>query len=202
MVETKRPLGSTRTFDTTLGVLTYAELADKIAPHLLRLLDDIDDGKYRNRPFDGELMCDFHFAIIGEIIPGIAGKWRQKDVAVGVWVPPESFKVPVLMSEFSKNLEARINGVTDLDLAIETLAYLEGEFLHIHPFQDFNGRTVRALLREALHRLDLPIVDTAVEPKTSEDANYRTALAEYDNGRMQALKDFWYVRLAKTEKFL
>lgn len=199
MVKEKRPLGTTRTFDTTFGVMTYAELADKIAPNLMKLLDDIDDGKYRQRPFDCDLICDFHHAIIGNIIPDIAGKWRKHDVAVGVWIAPESFKVPLLMNEFAKNVAARISNAENLDLAIETLAYLEGEFLHIHPFQDFNGRTIRALLRETLYRLDLPIVDTAIEPKTLKDKKYRQALAEYDTGRIQALEDFWYERLANTD---
>lgn len=194
MAEEKRPLGTTRTFGTTEGTLSYAELAEKIAPNLVQLLDDIDAHKFRSRTFDPELIQEFHFRIIENLIPDIAGRWRSRPVQVGNWLPPEPFEIPVLISEYTKNLESRLYFATTIDLQIEALAYAEGEFLHIHPFQDFNGRTIRALLRELLHRLNLPIVDTSVAIGSDSAHHYQEALAEYDNGRLQALKDFWYER--------
>ena len=40
---------------------------------------------------------------------------------------------------------------------LEFLAFAEGRFLTVHPFADFNGRTVRLFLAELLRRLDLPV---------------------------------------------
>ncbi|MBQ9017750.1 Fic family protein [Candidatus Saccharibacteria bacterium] len=188
MATEERSLESTtRTFDTTKGKLTYAELSDLIAPKLLQLLDDITDCKFINHSFDEDLIKNFHFRIIGDIIPGIAGKWRNVPVQVGNWLPPEPYEIPIKMHEYVANMQARLDKSVTLDLQIETLAYAEGEFLHVHPFQDFNGRTIRAILSELLMRFDLPLVDTAVKRETPEFRKYQNALAEYDNGRIVSL---------------
>ena len=197
MVAEKRPLESTtRTFDTIKGELTYAELSDLIAPKLLQLLDDITDGKYLDMPFDETLIKNFHYQIIGDLMPQIAGKWRTIPVQVGNWLPPEPYEIPAKMHEYVANMQARLDNSDTLELQVETLAYAEGEFLHIHPFQDFNGRTIRATLSEILMRFDLPLIDTAVGRETSRFKEYQNALAEYDNGRMAALIDFWQDRLS------
>ena len=187
---------TTRTFDTTKGRLTYAKLSDLIAPKLLQLLDDIADGKYSEKSFNDELIKDFHRRIIGDIMPQIAGRWRAVPVQVGNWLPPEPYEIPVRMREYVANMQARLSNSGTLDLQIETLAYAEGEFLHIHSFQDFNGRTIRAILSELLMRFDLPLVDTAVKRETPEFKRYQNALAEYDNGRIASLVDFWQDRFS------
>lgn len=197
MDSAKQPLKSTtRTFDTTHGKLTYAELSDLIAPNLLQLLDDIDNKNYADRDFDVELIQEFHHRIIGDIMPEIAGKWRKVPVQVGNWLPPEPHEIPVLMHEYVLNVQERLNHSDTTDLQIETLAYVEGEFLHIHPFQDFNGRTVRALLSEVMTRFNLPLVDVAVSRETAQFKQYQDALAEYDNGSMGSLIDFWKKRFS------
>ena len=197
MDSAERPLESTtRTFDTTNGELTYTELSDLIAPKLLQLLDDITDNKYTNSPFDEKLIKEFHFRIIGDIMPEIAGQWRKVPVQVGNWLPPEPYEIPIEMYEYTNNVQTRLNNSETLDLQIEALAYAEGEFLHIHPFQDFNGRTIRAILAELMMRFDLPRVDTAVKRNTKQFKDYQKALAEYDNGRMADLIEFWKNRLS------
>lgn len=197
MVAEKRPLESTtRSFDTAKGKVDYAELSDLIAPKLLKLLDDIVDGKYLERSFSEELIKDFYYEIIGEIMPGAARKWRAVPVRVGNWFPPESYEVPAKMHEYVANMKVRMKNAKTLDLQIETLAYAEGEFLHIHPFEDFNGRTIRAILYELLMRFELPLVDVAVERDTDKIKEYQNALAEYDNGRMASLIEFWQERFS------
>ncbi|SDU84967.1 Fic family protein [Jiangella alkaliphila] len=187
--------GLTRRFGTTHGELTYAELADAIAPHLERLLDRIADGEFAARPFSEALAQEFHVEIIGSILPDIAGRWRRESVRVGMHVPPEHFLVPMRMRQYADNVRTRLEFATSLDLQIELLAYAEGEFLHVHPFTDFNGRTIRALLSELLVRLDFPPVEVSVERGTDRFREYGTALAHYDNGRLDALIDFWFRRL-------
>ncbi|MCL2451916.1 Fic family protein [Candidatus Saccharibacteria bacterium] len=186
----------TRTFATTHGVLTYAQLADQIAPHLLSLLSDIADGKFLARDFDENLIREFHRRIIGEILPDIAGKWRGVTVQVGVHVAPPPSEIPLKMREYVANLRERFSHADTTDLQVELLAYAEGEFLTIHPFADFNGRTIRALLTELLMRLDLPPVEVAVQRNTPMFKRYQNALAEYDNDRLQPLIDFWVERFS------
>lgn len=197
MPEEVRKIGTTRTFDTTQGVLTYAELSDVIYPHLVSLLDDVNSDSFAERAFDEELIKEFHSRIIGKVIPEIAGKWRSKAVQVGNHLPPEPFELPVLMREYTLNVQARIKNADTIEKELETLAYIEGEFLHIHPFQDFNRRTIRALLTEILSRFSLPIIDLAIGNTSEEFHIYQNALAEYDNGRMMALIDFWYKRFGE-----
>ena len=191
----KQPLESTtRTFKTTKGTLTYAELSDLIAPKLLQLLDDIADEKYRNHQINEDMIQAFHQHIVGDLMPNIAGKWRNVPVMVGNWLPPEPYEIPIKMHEYVQNLQARLTNANTIDSQIEALAYAEGEFLHIHPFQDFNGRTIRALLDELIGRLNLPQINTAVERDTIKFKQYQNALAEYDNGRMDSLVNFWRER--------
>ena len=198
MAAEKRPLESTtRTFDTVKGKITYVELSDLIAPKLLQLLDEITDEKFTKFPFDEVLIKTFHSRIIGNVMPEIAGKWRTVPVRVGNWFPPEPYEIPVKMREYIANMQVRLNNSNTIDLQIETLAYTEGEFLHIHPFQDFNGRTIRAILSELLVRFDLPLVDAAVKRETQEFEEYQNALAEYDNGRIASLIEFWQDRFSK-----
>ena len=170
------------------------ELSDYIAPNLLHLLDDIAQGKYSDRLFDEELIKKFHYEIIKDIMPEIAGKWRKVRVQVGNWIPPEPYEVPALMREYVANMKARLESSGSLELQIETLAYAEGEFLHIHPFQDFNGRTIRTVLLELMIRFNLPPVDTSVSRKSLRFKQYQNALAEYDNGRIASLVEFWKSR--------
>ena len=187
----------TRRFASAHGDVTYAELADLIAPHLENLLDRIAEDEFCDRPFDETLVLDFHREIIGEVIPAIAGRWRGEPVQVGSHVPPEHFHLPVRMREYVGNVNARLQYAQGFDEQVELLAYAEGEFLHVHPFSDFNGRTIRALLSELLERLDFPPVEVSVERGTSQFRSYQDALAHYDNGRMDALIDFWIERLAR-----
>jgi Fic family protein len=158
------------------------------------LLQDITDGKYSARPYGEGLFKEFHNRIIGEVLPDIAGKWRTELVQVGNHIPPEAHEIPIRIHEYVANMRERLAHADTLDLQIELLAYAEGEFVHIHPFTDFNGRTARALLTELLIRLDLPNIEIAVKRGTKQFEKYQNALAEFDNGRMQPLIDFWVQR--------
>lgn len=101
----------------------------------------------------------------------------------------------MLMRDYADNVQARLPGADTLELQIELLTYAEGEFLHIHPFADFNGRAVRVLLSELLVRLDFPPIEVAVERGTPRFGEYTAALAHYDNGRTGPLAEFWGERL-------
>ncbi|MCY7411990.1 MAG: Fic family protein, partial [Salinibacterium sp.] len=179
----------------TLGDLSYAQLADAIAPNLTSLLDRIADGAFSERPVTDELIRRFHHEIIGSLLPEIAGAWRKERVQIGHHVPPDWYRVPTLMRDYADNVQERLGRADTLELQIELLAYPEGEFLHVHPFADFNGRAVRALLSELLRRLDFPPVEVAATRETAQFSEYTAALAHYDNGRITPLIVFWERRL-------
>ncbi|MDR0950835.1 MAG: Fic family protein [Candidatus Ancillula sp.] len=186
----------TRTFQTTKGKLTYAELADLVAPKLLAIQKNIIEGAYSERTLDESLILDFHKMLLDEIMPENAGQWRKVMVMVGNHIPPEPFEIPQLIRVYFDNLRTRLEFANTIELKIELLAYAEGELLHIHPFIDFNGRVTRLLLSEILVRLDFPQVDVSVQPETEEFHIYQNALASYDNGNLQPLIEFWGMRLS------
>jgi CRISPR-associated endonuclease/helicase Cas3 len=85
---TQPPHAATRYLDTTLGVLSYAELA----PHLARRVEQtqyaIRQGALDNRPLDESLFLELHQRICGELTPNFAGRWRSQEVIVGQHHPP------------------------------------------------------------------------------------------------------------------
>jgi len=104
------------------------------------------------------------------------------------------------MRDYALDLQARWPEATATlsDLTLELLAFIEGRFLTIHPFSDFNGRTIRLFLREVLRRLDFPRV--ILEPDTATGrASYFTALEAADRSDFPALVDIWRDRLSRAE---
>ncbi|MGY1946155.1 Fic family protein [Nocardia asiatica] len=183
----------TRSFDTPFGTKTYTEISDMIAEPLRVVMDEISQGEFGELPFDTELIRGFHRRILQEVLPDIAGEWRVCSVRVGSHYPPEHFHVPRLMWEMLDNVKARLEYASEaLELQIELLAYIEAEFLHVHPFKDFNGRTVRMMLAEMMQRLDLPVVPLYVEKDTEEFKTYLAALRAYDaDSSLFPLTNFW-----------
>ncbi len=131
-------------------------------------------------------------------MPQLAG-WRRTNVTVGDHEPPDFFKVPALVREYGRDLQARLSatGGTD-EILLETLAFAEGRLLYIHPFADFNGRVARVWLREILRRLDLPPVQLAPgeEPTRSK---YLSALRAADRNDWRPLIDVWRRRFETGE---
>ncbi len=74
-----------------------------------------------------------------------------------------------------------------------SLAFSEGRFLTVHPFLDFNGRTIRLLLVEILGRLDLPHVSLIPDSPTETTA-YFNALEAADSFDWLPLAKIWKTR--------
>jgi CRISPR-associated endonuclease/helicase Cas3 len=104
------------------------------------------------------------------------------------------------MRDYALDLQARWPEATAIlsDLTLELLAFAEGRFLTIHPFRDFNGRTIRLFLRELLRRLDFPRV--ILEPDTDAgSAAYFVALEAADCSDFKPLVEIWRDRLVHAE---
>lgn len=117
-------------------------------------LDFLEEQKKLNMPIDEKFIKKLH-AIIENINPGRQPKESEyrEPTAPGVlfavydnitgepdYIPPEANDVPVLM----KNLVKWILKEDILPIPIKA-AILSYQFLTIHPFNDGNGRTARAL---------------------------------------------------------
>lgn len=191
-----RPDRATRFIETALGTLSYSELAPILAERVLRVEARIYGGDFEGRNLDEHLLSELHGLMCADLVPDWAGKWRAIEVRVGNLEPPLPHKIPVLMRDYGADLSARWPDASAglSHLTLECLAFAEGRFLTIHPFTDFNGRTIRLFLLEILRRLDLPRVVLAPESE-AERQSYFQALEAGDRADWQPLTSIWETRL-------
>jgi len=195
-----RPDRATRFIETTRGILSYGELAPLLAERVTGAETDIYREVFQHHPLNEFLPQSLHARICSDLVPDWAGCWRTVEVAAGNLKPPPAYRVAGLMRDYALDLQARWPEAsrTLSDLTLEFLSCAEGRFLSIHPFQDFNGRTIRLFMLELLRRLDLPRVVLAVE--SGEDrAAYFSALESADQNDFRPLMEIWRQRFTRVE---
>lgn len=180
-----------------LRSLTKLQLAPHLAERALRIAGRIARGELAALSFDDDLIRLLHRALCGDLLPAIAGRWRDREVMVGGHDPPAAYKVPVLIREYALDLHERLKHVDeDPDRLLEALAFAEHRLLYIHPFVDLNGRVTRLALAELLRRLDLPAADVAPADGHPRE-HYFAALRSGDVGDLAPLMMIWAERLAQ-----
>ena len=195
---TRAPHAATRHLKTSLGVISYTELAPHLAKGVTQLQKSIADGDYDNKAIDEYLFLNFHRSICGELTPDFAGRWRITNVVVGTHEPPVHFLVPQRMREYTRDLETRLQALPTEpdDLWLEALAFAEGRLLSIHPFTDFNGRVTRVFIDLLTRKLKLPDVDPTPDPGEPTDL-YLAALRAADCNNWRPLMDIWRERFER-----
>ena len=194
---TRPPHSATRYIETSAGILSYQELAPLLAERVADTALAISDRAFAERSFH-DLLLDLHRCICADLTPEIAGRWRLRDVRVGEHQAPPHWQVPMLMRNYAADLEARLadqDGDSGERL-IGDLAFAEGRLLHVHPFEDFNGRVSRLFLIELLYRLDLPVIDPATS-SPEETRRYFAALQAYDRHDPRPLSAIWRRRFTQ-----
>ena len=186
------PDRATRHIQTTQGILSYVELAPLLAERVIRLEASLYAGAFDDQNLGSELVLDLHKNLCADLTPDWAGRWRNVGVTVGNLNPPPPHELPGLMHEYGLDLQARWVGVAEAlsELTLEFLAFAEGRFLSIHPFFDFNGRTIRIFLLELLRRLDLPRVELAPQTEVGR-LEYFKALEAADRRDWHPLIAIW-----------
>ena len=66
-----------------------------------------EDDAFADVPLEESLLLDLHRRICGDLVPDWAGRWRNVAVTVGRLTPPPPFQVPMLMRDYSLDLQAR-----------------------------------------------------------------------------------------------
>lgn len=84
------------------------------------------------------------------------------------------------------------------DSLVDLLAHAEGRLLHVHPFEDFNGRITRVFLLEILYRLNLPVV-TLASKHGPDTERYFAALRAFDGCDPRPLQAIWRERFEKGD---
>lgn len=189
---TTRPDRATRFVETTRGILSYQELAPLLAERVTLAEAAIYSGEFSESDLDEPLILGIHHRICSDLVPDWAGRWRSIEVRIGNLHPALPVHLPIMMRDYTLDLRARLDGTTggDEHALLECLAFAEGRFLTIHPFQDFNGRTIRLLLTELLRRLDLPMVSLAPEGEEVRQC-YFAALEAADAHDWRPLMKVW-----------
>lgn len=199
MGEETGQLGSTRSFETTEGALTYTEVSERLAVSLARILAQLLQTPPHEIIITPEWLCQRHRELAGHLFPEWAGRFRITDVKVGTLEPPAYYKVPLLVRSFCDDLAERLRHVDDDNLSeiAAFLAWVDWRFQWVHPFKDFNGRIGRLVLAALLYKLALPPVETA-PTDTERRREYLEALRAGDAGNLDPLQKLWIRRLGEA----
>lgn len=130
------------------------------------------------------LIKNLHSLIIQEINKNIAGTYRNRDVFItGTDHNPSSaLDVPIKMGElinWARKNHKKMN-------IIEYSSIIHHKFVHVHPFEDGNGRTGRLLMNVFLMQYGFPLV---IIQKNDRQKYYRV-LAKADQGDYKPLVRF------------
>ncbi|WP_375479144.1 Fic family protein [uncultured Jatrophihabitans sp.] len=136
---------------------------------------------------DASAILTMHAALLGDLHPDIAGRWRGEQVWIGgtsfgphqaLFVPPHHEHVEPLIHDL-----VAFMGRTDIPLLAQA-AIAHAQFETIHPFPDGNGRTGRALIHSMLRGHGLTQnVTVPVSAGLLTDTNaYFDALTAYREG--------------------
>lgn len=195
---TRPPHAATRHLETTLGILSYSELAPHLARRVEAVQHAIGEGELEGLELSEDLFLELHRRICGDLTPAFAGRWRTTDVVVGDPEPPPAFQVAQHMRDFVRDLSVRLEHLPTEpnDLWLEALAFAEGRFLSIHPFVDFNGRVARLLADWLAQRLGLPDVDPTPEDAKAVE-RYLSALRAADRRDWRPLMEIWRERIER-----
>lgn len=197
---TRTPHSATRYIETSVGILSYQALAPLLAKRVADTELVISDRTFAILPVH-DLLLELHRRVCADLTPDMAGRWRLRDVCVGEHQAPPYWQVPMLMRDYAADLEARLASLEGLgdrsgERLIDDLVFAEGRLLHVHPFEDFNGRVSRLFLIELLYRLNLPVIDPATS-STEETTHYFAALQAYDRHDPLPLAGIWRRRFAQ-----
>lgn len=188
---------TTRFIESSLGIKSYSELAPHLAKSVERVMASLLNKSAAELLITPEFIRTLHKNAFEELFPAWAGQYRDRNVTVGRYIPPQYYEVPLMIHQYCKDLEARLSvlGASPpvTNILLEALAFAEGRFLSIHPFLDFNGRMARMLMFALCYRLELPPVELVPNEKQKE--SYLFALSEGDKLNWQPLIEAWKQRL-------
>ncbi len=130
------------------------------------------------------LIRSLHSLVIQDIDRNIAGRYRKVDVFITGTdhVPPSALEVPHKMQALITWARKNYSKMYVVDFAAE----LHHKFVHIHPFQDGNGRVGRLLMNVFLMQHGFPLV---IIQKNDRQKYYRV-LSEADHENYKPLAGF------------
>src|SRR3954469_3287292 len=143
---------------------------------------------------DADAILSMHAAVVGDLHPEIAGKWREEQVWIGGtsfgphqadFIPPHHEHVPALIDDLVAFMKR-----DDLPLLAQA-AVAHAQLATIHPFPDGNGRTGGALIHSMLrgHGLTQTVTVPVSAGLLTDTAAYFASLTAYREGDPSAIVD-------------
>lgn len=139
--------------------LALAELNSSTAQNAKIVVDNVDAMRAAldlSDQLTGNSIIEMHRALLERTNPEICGAWRNRAVWVGGYSPhsakyvaPAESRVSDLMADLEKFMVR-----ADLPILAQ-VAIAHAQFESIHPFEDGNGRTGRALVQSMLRHTGL-----------------------------------------------
>ncbi len=172
--DTQRIEGSTLSFRDTANLLL-----EGITPQNKPLRDVKETEEHKKvfyemletkKDISLNLILEWHYKLFKETKPGIAGKFRNHQVAISGsrFLPPSPAEINAMLTEFTRWYNRSKEKLNPVELA--ALTHLK--FVTIHPFTDGNGRISRLLMNFVLHKNAFPMLDIEYKNRSS----YYTAL--------------------------
>jgi Fic family protein len=143
---------------------------------------------------DGPAIIEMQRVLLQESNPRIVGAWRSQQVWIGssalsphtaLFVPPHHARIQELIDDLALFMRR-----TDLP-QIAQIAIAHAQFETIHPFEDGNGRTGRAIVQAMLRASGL--ADQSTVPLSAgilgRQSEYFAALDKFHDGNVQPIID-------------
>ncbi len=149
----------------------------------LEFLYDTIEHKSKNT-ISEHLIKTLHSLVIQDVNKDIAGKYRNRDVFITgtEHTPPSAIEVSAKMNDlidWARRNYKKMN-------IVEFSAIFHHKLVHIHPFEDGNGRTGRLVMNIFLMEYGFPLV---IIQKNDRQKYYRV-LSEADSGNYKPLINF------------
>jgi Fic family protein len=144
-----------------------ADEEERIAQNLVALQTAVHRGDYRSRRLDLTFVCDLHARLFQGVRDSEGGRHRARGRG-SEWLsfgPNRSLHRDEVLTEVERVLDRARQSIASIEdnpddpqrdrAAVHTAVWAHAELVRIHPFEDGNGRTSRAVMGSILVRLGL-----------------------------------------------
>ena len=190
-----KPKEATSYKETSFGIIPHSKLLKLEIKGTKKGLDLIYQlARDQDVKITSALVCKLHEVSFAWIFPKWAGRYRKIQVTISGKETPFYAQVPEMMFNLCQDLDERLkhlpNPETDNYIVevVKLLAWFQHQFVLIHPFQDYNGRTARMLTIFLLLKLNLPPIEIKIENEFDRK-RYINALKKADKGNISFLED-------------